>query len=89
MNELPATKDLSTGNRDLKSERSVGAPKRRSLARLCFTAFFGLISTVAAINTSVLTLSAGWRYFWLTICLFALTLTLTGIILFEKSYKKK
>jgi hypothetical protein len=89
MNELPSTKDLSTGNRDLKSEPSVGAPKRRSLARLCFTAFFGLISTVAAINTTVLTLSPGWRYFWLTICLFGLTLTLTGIILFEKSYKKK
>jgi hypothetical protein len=89
MNELPSTKDLSTGNRDLKSERSVGAPKRRSLVRLCFTAFFGLISAVAAINTTVLTLSAGWRYFWLTICVFALALALTCIILFEKSYRKQ
>jgi fatty acid desaturase len=89
MNELPSKKDLSTGNRDLKSERSVGAPRRRSQARLCLTAFFGLISVVAAINTTVLTLSAGWRYFWLTICVFALALTLTCIVLFERSYKKQ
>jgi hypothetical protein len=89
MNELPSRKDLSTGDRDLKSERSVGAPKRRSLALLCLTTLFGLLSIVAAINTTVLTLSADWRYFWLIICLFAFALSLTCIILFERSYKKK
>jgi sterol desaturase/sphingolipid hydroxylase (fatty acid hydroxylase superfamily) len=89
VNELPSTKDLSTGNRDLKSERSVGAPKRRSLALLCFTTLFGLLSIVAAMFTTILPLSAGWRYFWLIICLFAFALSLTCIILFEQSYKKK
>jgi len=89
MDELPSTNDLSTGNRDLRSERSVGAAKRRSLARLCFTTFFGLLSIVAAMFTTILPLSAGWRYFWLTICIFAFALSLTCIILFEQSYKKK
>ena len=89
MNELPSRKELSKGNRDLKCERSVGAPKRRSLALLCFTTLFGLLSIVAAINTTVLTLSADWRYFWLAICLLAFALSLTFIILFERSYKKK
>src|SRR5260221_6218201 len=51
MDQLPSRKYLSTGNRDLKSERSVGAPKGRSLALLCFTTLFGLLSIVAAIFT--------------------------------------
>jgi len=89
MSELPSTKDLSIGNRDLKSERSVGAPKGRSLALLCFTTLFGLLSIVAAMFTTMLPVSAGWRYFWLIICLFAFALSLTGIILFDQSYKTK
>ena len=89
MNALASTKDLSTGNRYLKSERSVGAPEGRSLALLCFTTLFGLLSIVAAMFTTMLPLSAGWRYFWLIICLFAFALSLTCIILFEQSYKTK
>src|SRR5258708_33642002 len=89
MAELPSTEDLSTGNRDLKSERSVGAPKGRSLALLCFTTLFGLLSIVAAMFTTILPLSAGWRYFWLIICLFVFALSLTCIILFEQSYTLK
>jgi hypothetical protein len=89
MSQLPSTKDLSTGNRDLKSERSVGAPEGPSLALLCFTTLFGLLSIVAAIFTTMLPLSAGWRYFWLIICLFAFALSLICIVLFEQSYQAK
>jgi hypothetical protein len=37
--------------------------------------------------TTMLTLSAGWRYFWLVICLVTFGLSLVGMVLFCLSYK--
>ena len=62
-------------------------PEKHSLELLCFTATNGLLSFVAAMFTTMLTLSAGWRYFWLVICLVTFAFWMVGIVLFCLSYK--
>jgi hypothetical protein len=42
---------------------------------------------IAAMFTTVLTLSAGWRYFWLLICLATFGQAVIAVVLFFRSYK--
>ena len=69
------------------SKRSVELSEKHSLALLCFTTANGLLSFVVAMFTTMLTLSASWRYFWLVICLVTFGLSLVGMVLFCLSYK--
>jgi hypothetical protein len=63
MNTLLHRKSPSIGGRSPGSKRSVELSEKHSLALLCFTTANGLLSFVAAMFTTMLTLSAGWRYF--------------------------
>jgi hypothetical protein len=89
MNTLLHRKSPSVGGRSPGSERSVEVSEEHSLALLCFTTANGWLSFIAAMFTTMLTLSAGWRYFWLAICLATFGLSLIGIVLFCLSYKSK
>jgi hypothetical protein len=80
-------KSPSIDDRSLGSERSVEVKEDHSLALLCFTTANGLLSFVAAMFTTMLPLSAGWRYFWLVICLVTFGLSVVGMVLFCLSYK--
>jgi uncharacterized transporter YbjL len=82
MNALLHTKYPSVESRDVSSERSVEVTEKRSLALLCFITPTGLLSILAAMFTTMLPLSAGWRYFWLAICLVTFGLLLTWVVLF-------
>jgi hypothetical protein len=88
MNAVLHRKSPSVGGRSPGSKRSVEVSEEHSLALLCFTTANGLLSFIAAMFTTMLTLSAGWRYFWLVICLVTFGLSLVGIVLFCLSYKK-
>jgi len=83
------TKNQSIEDHDLKPEQRLRSSEGRSIGRLFKTAVFGLLSFLAAIFTTTLPLPAGWRSFWLIICLFTFALAVTGIVLFERSYKTK
>jgi hypothetical protein len=72
----------------LPAERSIEEQTKRSLPLLCFFTASGLLAFVAAMFTTMLDLSDGWRYFWLGICIVALGLSLTGVVLFCRSYKR-
>jgi hypothetical protein len=82
------TKNQPTEDHDLKPEQSVRSSEGRSLVRLFRTAVFGLLSAVAAIFTTMLPMPDSWRSFWLIICVFALAVAVTGIVMFERSYKR-
>jgi hypothetical protein len=86
MNALLHTKYPSV-ERVVSSERSVEVTEKRSLALLCFTTLSGLLSFVAAMFTTMLPLSAGWRYFWLVICVVTFGLCVSCDVLFILSYK--
>ena len=88
MNALLHRKSPSIGGRNPGSKRSVELSEKHSLALLCFTTANGLLSFVAAMFTTMLTLSAGWRYFWLVICRATFGPSLVGTVLFCLSYKK-
>jgi hypothetical protein len=87
MNALTTKKPLIEDH-DLKPDQSVRSSEGRSLVRLFRTAVFGLLSAVAAIFTTMLPMPDSWRSFWLIICVFALALAVTGIVMFERSYKR-
>lgn len=87
MNALLHRKSSVTSGRSPGSERSVEVTEDHSLALLCFTTANGLLSFVAAMFTTMLPLSAGWRYFWLVICLVTFALSLVGTALFLVSYQ--
>jgi drug/metabolite transporter (DMT)-like permease len=72
----------------LPRERSIEEQIKRSLPLLCFTTASGLLAFVAAMFTTMLEFSDGWRYSWLGICLVALVLSLIGVVLFCRSYKR-
>ena len=58
------------------------------LGWLCFTAAMGLGSALAAVFTTMLPLSTGWRYLWLCACLAAILLSGVGLIhFFERPTK--
>jgi hypothetical protein len=81
MNALLHRKQPSVESCNLSSERSVEVTEKRSLALLCFITASGLLSIVTAMFTTMLPLSAGWRNFWLVICLVTFGLLLTGTVL--------
>jgi hypothetical protein len=87
MNTLVHRKSPSIGGRSPGSKRSVELSEKHPLALMCFFTANGLLSFIAAMFTTMLTLSAGWRYFWLVICLATFGLSLIGIVLFCLSYK--
>jgi VIT1/CCC1 family predicted Fe2+/Mn2+ transporter len=89
MNRLLTTKKPSIEDHKLKPERSAGSSERLSLARLCIATLFGLLFAVAAVFTTMLPLSDGWRIFWLVICLCTFALALISIVLFQRGYKKE
>jgi hypothetical protein len=89
MNALFHTKSSSVESRNLSFERSVETGEERSIALLCFTTINGLLSFVAAMFTTMLPLSVGWRYSWLFICLATFGLSLIGLVLFCQSYNRK
>jgi hypothetical protein len=84
MNALFYTKSSSVEGRNLSFERSVETREERSIALLWFTTINGLLSFVAAMFTTMLPLSAGWRYFWLFICLATFGLSLIGLFCFAR-----
>lgn len=88
MNALFHRKSPSLGGSSPGSKRSVKLAEEHSLALLCFTTANGLLSFIAAMFTTMLTLRAGWRYFWLVICLATFGFSLVGVVLFCLSYKK-
>jgi hypothetical protein len=71
----------------IPSEQSVEVREDHSLALLCFTTVNGLLAFVAAMFTTMLTSSAGWRYFWLVICLVSFALSLIALVRFCLSYQ--
>ena len=84
MNALLHRKQPSVESRNLSSERSVEVTEKRTLALLCFITASGLLSMVSAMFTTMLPLSAGWRNFWLIICLITFGLLLTGLVLLSR-----
>jgi Ca2+/Na+ antiporter len=72
----------------LPPERSIQEQTKRSLPLLCFFTASGLLAFVAAMFTTMLPLSDGWRYFWLGICVVALVLAFIGVVRFILSYKR-
>jgi hypothetical protein len=88
MNTLLHRKSPSVGGRSPGSKRSVELSEKHSLALMCFFTANGLLSFIAAMFTTMLTLSAGWRYLWLVICLATFGFSLVGTVLFCLSYKK-
>ena len=87
MNTPTQTKSPSIRGHKPGLERSVEVPEDHSLELLCFTTVSGLLSFVAAMFTTMLPLSAGWRYFWLVICLVTFALSLIGLVRFCLSYQ--
>ena len=88
MNALLNKESSSVQAPNLSFQRSIEPREERSIALLCFTTINGLLSFVAAMFTTMLPLSAGWRYFWLIICLATFGLSLIGVVLFCQSYKR-
>jgi hypothetical protein len=66
-----------SGNR-LKVEDNYG------LSKLCFATVMGLAAAIAAVFTTMLPLSPGWRYFWLAICVACFVLAMIGVVLFSR-----
>ena len=82
MNTLLHRKQPSVESRNLSPDQSVKVTEKRSWALLCFITASGLLSIVAAMFTTMLPLSAGWRNIWLVICLVTFGLLMTGVFLF-------
>jgi hypothetical protein len=49
---------------------------------LCFTTAMGLGLAVAAVFTTILPLSTGWRYLWSCACVATFLLSAVGLVLF-------
>ena len=62
----------------LKAEDSYG------LSKLCFATVMGLAAAIAAVFTTMLPLSPGWRYFWLAVCVASFVLAMSGVVLFTQ-----
>jgi VIT1/CCC1 family predicted Fe2+/Mn2+ transporter len=70
-------REVAVSERTLKAEDSYG------LSKLCFATVMGLAAAVAAVFTTMLPLPAGWRYFWLAVCVASFVLAMTGVVLFS------
>jgi membrane protein implicated in regulation of membrane protease activity len=70
-----------------RTARSLGTLKAEDgygIDKLCFATVMGLIAFVAAVFTTTLPLSAGWRYLWLSVCVASFLLAMTGVVLFSQ-----
>jgi hypothetical protein len=68
-----------------KAARSLGTLKAEDgygITKLCFATAMGLMAFVAAVFTTMLPLSLGWRYLWLAVCVACFLLAVIGVILF-------
>jgi len=71
-------REVAVSGRTLKAEDSYG------LSKLCFATAMGLAAAIAAVFTSMLPLSSGWRYFWLAVCVASFVLAMIGVVLFSR-----
>lgn len=71
-------REVVISGQTLKAEESYG------LHKLCFATVMGLAAAVAAVFTTMLPLSVGWRYFWLADCVASFALAMIGVLLFSR-----
>jgi hypothetical protein len=71
-------REVAVSGRTLKAEDSHG------LSKLCFATAMGLAAAIAAVFTTMLPLSPGWRYFWLAVCVASFVLAMIGVVLFSQ-----
>jgi hypothetical protein len=71
-------REVAVSARTLKTEDTYG------LGKLCFATAMGLASAIAAVFTTMLPLSVGWRYFWLAVCVASFVLAVIGVVLFSQ-----
>ena len=71
-------REVAVSGRILKTEDRYG------LGKLCFATAMGLAAAIAAVFTAMLPLSAGWRYFWLAVCVAGFVLAMIGVVLFSR-----
>ncbi|HEX3446138.1 MAG TPA: hypothetical protein VHS80_15575 [Chthoniobacterales bacterium] len=67
--------------------RSLGTLKAEDgygIAKLCFATAMGLVAFIAAVFTTTLPLSLGWRYLWLAVCVACFLLAMIGVVLFSQ-----
>jgi hypothetical protein len=69
-------REVAVSGRTLKAEDSYG------LSKLCFATAMGLAAAIAAVFTTMLPLSSGWRYFWLAVCVASFVLAMMGVVFF-------
>ena len=65
-------REVTVSGRTLTAEDSYG------LSKLCFATAMGLAAAIAAVFTTMLPLSPGWRYFWLAVCFASFVLAMMG-----------
>jgi hypothetical protein len=66
----------------VKSRRNLKAEDEYGLGKLCFAGVMGLVAAIAAVCTTTLPCPAGWRYFWLAVCICGFLLAIIGVVLF-------
>jgi hypothetical protein len=64
------------------SGRNLKAADAYGLGQLSLATAMGLTSFAAAMFTTMLPLSAGWRYFWLAVCVTSFLLVIAAVVLF-------
>jgi membrane protein implicated in regulation of membrane protease activity len=70
-----------------RTTRSLGTLKAEDgyrIGKLCFATTMGLMAFVAAVFTTTLPLSLGWRYLWLAVCVASFLLAMIGVVLFSR-----
>jgi len=68
-------REVAVSGKTLKAEDSYG------LSKLCFATVMGLAAAIAAVFTTMLPLSPGWRCFWLAVCVASFVLAISGVVL--------
>jgi hypothetical protein len=66
--EYPATGEIMKKQRTSRSLGTLKAEDGYGIGKLCFATIMGLMAFVAAVFTTTLPLSLGWRYLWLAVC---------------------
>jgi hypothetical protein len=77
--------EMERGTKDrevVKSGRNLKAEEEYGLGKLCFSGLMGLVAAIAAVCTTMLSFSVGWRYFWLAVCIGGFLLAVLGVVLF-------
>jgi hypothetical protein len=78
---------VGASRRELKvdsagSGQNLKAIDAYGLGQLSLATAMGLASFAAAMFTTMLPLSVGWRYFWLAVCVTAFLLAIAAVVLF-------